>query len=300
MKVFDCTTFFNENLMLDIRFNILDKFVDKFVITEALFSHSGVKKKLNFNINNYRDFKKKIIYVPVSNEPDDIIYDSEKNNIKIENNSNARQNAIKRIAYQRDKLKLGLEEADDEDYVFYSDNDEIPKYENINLEKNESKLVVFKEKLFYYKFNLLCDRIDWFGTKGCKKKNLKSFSWLREIKGKNYSKFRFDTFLSKNKYINVNIVNDGGWHFSQLKSPEDIKEKLISDEMHFEHKLSMNNMSNIEDMIKRKVINYDHKAKTTSYKYSKEFKLKTLSLDYMPLYIKNNLKKYSEWFDLDV
>jgi len=59
-------------------------------------------------------------------------------------------------------------------------------------------------------------------------------------------------------------------------------------------------MSSIEDMIKRKVINYDHKAKTTSYKYSKEFKLKTLSLDYMPLYIKNNLKKYSEWFDLDV
>jgi len=146
MKVFDCTTFFNENLMLDIRFNILDKFVDKFVITEALFSHSGVKKKLNFNINNYRDFKKKIIYIPVNNEPNDIIYDSEKNNTKIENNSNARQNAIRRIAYQRDKLKLGLEEADDEDYVFYSDNDEIPKYENINLEKNESKLVVFKQK----------------------------------------------------------------------------------------------------------------------------------------------------------
>ena len=78
MKVFDCTTFFNENLMLDIRFNILDKFVDKFVITEALFSHSGLKKKLNFNINNYRDFKKKIIYIPVNNEPNDIIYDSEK------------------------------------------------------------------------------------------------------------------------------------------------------------------------------------------------------------------------------
>ena len=300
MKVFDCTTFYSENLMLDVRFNVLDKFVDKFVITEALYSHSGDKKKLNFNINNYKDFKKKIIYIPVNNEPEDIIYNSERDNVKTESNSNARENAIKRISYQRDKLTLGLEEADDNDYIFYSDNDEIPKYQNINLEETKSKIIIFKQKLFCYKFNLLCDRTDWFGTKGCKKKDLKSFSWLREIKGKSYPKFRLDTLFSKNKYTNVNIVNDGGWHFSQLKSPEDIKEKLTNDENHFEHKLSMKQMSTIEDMIKRKVINYDHKANSTAYKYSKEFKLKTLSLEHMPLYIQNNLKKYSEWFDLEV
>ena len=59
MKVFDCTTFFNENLMLEIRFNILNKFVDKFVIAEAKYSHSGEKKKLNFDINKFSEFKKK-------------------------------------------------------------------------------------------------------------------------------------------------------------------------------------------------------------------------------------------------
>ena len=48
MKIFDCTTFFNENLMLEVRFNILDKYVDKFVVVESKYSHSGEKKKIKF------------------------------------------------------------------------------------------------------------------------------------------------------------------------------------------------------------------------------------------------------------
>ncbi len=60
MKVFDCTTFYSENLMLEVRFNILNKFVDKFVVVESKYSHSGKKKELNFDINNFKDFKKKL------------------------------------------------------------------------------------------------------------------------------------------------------------------------------------------------------------------------------------------------
>ena len=60
MKIFDCTTFYNENLMLEARFNILNDFVDKFVISEARYSHSGEKKKLNFDFNRFREFKKKL------------------------------------------------------------------------------------------------------------------------------------------------------------------------------------------------------------------------------------------------
>ena len=59
MKIFDCTTFFDENLMLEVRFNILNSFVDKFVITESKYSHSGDKKKLNFNYHKFYEFKKK-------------------------------------------------------------------------------------------------------------------------------------------------------------------------------------------------------------------------------------------------
>ncbi len=62
MKIYDCTTFYSEHMMMDVRFNILDKHVHKFVVIESLFSHSGAKKKLNFDINNYPKFKDKIIY----------------------------------------------------------------------------------------------------------------------------------------------------------------------------------------------------------------------------------------------
>ena len=44
MRIFDCTTFYDENLMLEVRFNILNEYVDKFVIIESAYSHSGKKK----------------------------------------------------------------------------------------------------------------------------------------------------------------------------------------------------------------------------------------------------------------
>ena len=60
MKIFDCTTYYKEDLMMEVRFNILNKYVDKFVISEAKYSHSGERKKLNFDINKFSEFKKKL------------------------------------------------------------------------------------------------------------------------------------------------------------------------------------------------------------------------------------------------
>jgi len=74
MKIFDCTTYYNEDLMLEVRFNVLSKYVDKFVISEARYSHSGEKKELNFDINKFLKFKDKIIYKIVDKEPNNIIY----------------------------------------------------------------------------------------------------------------------------------------------------------------------------------------------------------------------------------
>ena len=298
MKIFDCTTFFNENLMLEVRFNILNKHVHRFVVAEAKYSHSGEKKKLNFDIRKFQEFKKKIIYLTIDNEPADVIYER-KNGILHEEGVNMRTNSIKRIAHQRNKLLDGLSEAKNHDYIFYSDNDEIPNFNNINFEKNKSKIIIFKQKLFYYKFNLFCDRVDWYGTKGCQKKDLLSFSWLREIKTKKYPFFRFDTLLSKTKYTDVKIVQNGGWHFSQLKNPKDLEAKLLNQEHHDEYKLAKKNLPSVEDLIKRKTIVYDHLAKSTDYKFSKEFKLKTIPIDHMPLFLKTNVDKYSEWFDFE-
>ena len=298
MRIFDCTTFFNENLMLEVRFNILNKYVDKFIVAEAKYSHSGEKKKLNFDIKKFPEFKKKIIYIVIDNEPENIIY-QEKDNNKFEKKEDMRMNSIKRIAYQRNKIINYLDEANEEDFIFYSDNDEIPKFENLDLEKIQNKIVIFKQKLFYYKFNLYCDRVDWFGTKGCQKKKIVSFSWLREVKAKKYPFYRFDTLFSKTKYKNVSIVDDGGWHFSQLKTPKDIEIKLLNQEHHDEYRLAKKALPSIAELIKRKSIVYDHKAKSTDYKFSNEFKLKTLSMDDMPLFLKKNENKYSEWFDFE-
>jgi len=297
MKVFDCTTFYNENMMLELRFNILNPYVDKFVITESKYSHSGEKKKLNFDINKFKDFKKKINYIVVENEPNNL-FDETRIHLDKSGNNQIRENSIKRIAFQRDNLMPGIEEADNDDYIFYSDNDEIPRFENINLEKNKNKIIAFNQKLFYYKFNLFCDRIEWHGTRGCKKKHLKSFTWLRDLKIKNYPIYRIDTLFSDTKYTNIKIVKNGGWHFSQVKSPEDIYKKLTNSEDHAEFKANKQTLSDIKDMVKRKVINFDHQAKSKDYKYSNEFKLKTLPIKDMPIFIQKNSDKYSEWLDL--
>ena len=298
MKIFDCTLYYDEDLILEVRFNMLNKYVDKFVISESKYTHSGNKKKLNFNINKFPEFRKKIIYLVSDNEPENLLYEK-KDNILFEKADHRRINSIKRIAYQRNRLMEGLNEADDEDFVFYSDNDEMPNFTNFDFEANKNKIVLFKQKLFYYKFNLLCDRVDWYGTKGCKKKNLISFEWLRQIKTKKYHFLRFDTFFSESKYTNIKIVEDGGWHFTRLQTPEDIHSKELNAEHHDEYRLAKKDASRVAELIRKKSIDYDHKSKTTDYKFSKEFKLKTLSMESMPLFLQQNVNKYSEWFDLE-
>ena len=161
------------------------------------------------------------------------------------------------------------------------------------------------QKQFYYKFNLFFDRISWFGTKGCKKKNLLSLSWLRDIKPKRYPNYRLDTIFSNKKFMSVKMIEDGGWHFSQLKSPKDIQIKNLNSEGHEEYKRQQysqqdgKNLDYITDLVKRKKIDYDHKAGAGEYKYSKEFSLKTVSMNYMPAFLQKNSNKYFEWFDFD-
>ena len=165
MKIYDCTTYFNEPLIMDVRFNILNEHVTKFIIVESAYSHSGAKKKINFDKNLYPQFKDKIKHIIVDKEPENIL-DIDNADIDI----NKRTNSILRISLQRNEALKACKEASEEDYIFYSDNDEIPNFNEINFYKNKSKFIIFEQKLFYYKFNLLNDRIFWYGTKGAKKK----------------------------------------------------------------------------------------------------------------------------------
>jgi beta-1,4-mannosyl-glycoprotein beta-1,4-N-acetylglucosaminyltransferase len=216
MKIVDCTTYHSEDLMMDVRFNILNKYVDKFVVTESKFSHSGNPKPLKFNINNFPKFKDKIKYLVIENEPKDII---QKNNIS---SSEKRINSILRIEQSYDYMMESIDDASDNDLICYSDNDEIPNFDSEQFKKSKKNIFVFKQLFFYYKFNLFYDLMPWYGTKACKKKNLISLSWLRNLKNKKYPIWRLDTLFSKTKQSGLEIIDDGGWHFTNVKTAKDI------------------------------------------------------------------------------
>ena len=297
MKIYDCTLYYDEDLILEARLNILNQYVDKFIICEATFTHSGRKKKLNFDIKKFSKFKDKIIYTIQDTEPNTIIYEDLSK--KIETPKNWRANAVKRIAHQRNKLLDEVNHnANSDDIILYSDNDEIPNLNNIDIFNEKSKIVIFEQDLYYYKFNLLCDRIKWYGTRAIKKKNLINFEWLRQIKPKKYPFYRFDTILKKDKYTNVKIVKDGGWHFTRIISPEEIHKKELDAEHHDEYRASNKNPDRIKDLIRRRMIDHDHLADSREKKFGKEFPLIQVEINQMPEYIKNNQEKYLEFLDL--
>ena len=295
MKIFDCTLYYDEDLILETRLNILDKHVDKFVICESTFTHSGKEKKLNFDIKKFSSFKNKIIYLINDTEPKNLVY-SQNNK---ESPEQMRPNAMKRIANQREFLLNGLQEADDNDLILYSDNDEIPNPETLNENLLKEKISIFEQKLFYYKFNLLYEKIFWYGTRACRKKDLPKFEILRLIKPKKYPFYRLDTLFKNNKRMDIQIIKNGGWHFTRVLSPDEIHQKELIAEHHDEYKLSKKSPEKIADLIKRRVIDHNPFVDSTENKYGKEFKLKQLSINDLPKYISQNIDKYRNFLDLD-
>ncbi len=294
MKIFDCTTYFDEALMMDVRFNILNEYVEKFIVVESKFSHSCKQKKLNFDINNYKKFKDKIIYLIIENEPEGLL---ELNN-NSEDIGNKRINSVKRIEQSYNFMINGIKNANDDDLILISDNDEIPNLDSQYFKNSKKNIFIFKQLFFYYKFNLLYDYIPWFGTKGCKKKYLKSFSWLKNIKNKNYPFWRFDAFFSNYKIRNLDIIEEGGWHFTNLKTPKQIFEKLSNYGHHNEFEISGITVEDIENQINKKVVSYNHKLdKVDPDKNRFEYKLKKINNDILPNYLVKNQKFLKEWFD---
>ena len=292
MKIIDCTSFYNEHMMYEIRLNVLNNKVDQFVVTESTYSHSGEKKKLNFDINNYPKFKDKIIYIVIDREPDGII--TENNNPTLQ-----RSNSLKRISLSYDESLKALKNFDDNDFIMLSDNDEIPNLNSYQFLKNKNNIVIFNQLFFYYKLNLLYDKMIWPGTKGCKKKVLKSLSWLKNIKLKKYPFWRIDTYFSETRQINLNIIEDGGWHFTNIMSPENMYEKFLNFGHHDEFKLSGLTINNIRDKINNREMFYDHFAdKSSTNKWKSNHKLKTVDLNNLPKYLSDNKEKYKDWFDL--
>ena len=153
--------YFDEDLVLDLRLNILNEKVDTFVIAEATKDHTGKEKKLNFDINNFPKFKDKITYVVVDDMPINLKYykkDWPVNHL--------------RDQHQRNALSKGYKNCSDEDLIMISDIDEIPDPNKIKEFKISNKYACFMQKNFQSKINLLniSDKY-WMGTKIIQKKN---------------------------------------------------------------------------------------------------------------------------------
>jgi len=214
--------FFDEEMLLDLRLNIMDKYVDKFVITEATYTHSGSVKKLNFDINKFSKFKDKIIYIVVDKQPQDLFKINESDNDKHDTRGQKLVlNGYKRDNYQRQMAQQALHNIEPDDWIIINDIDEIPDLRNVNFKEIKNKFVIFEQQIFYYKFNLLYPNVSWYGSKACKKKDFISPQWLRNVKHKKYPLWRFDTIFSKKKYTNIIHINNGGWHFTNIKSATD-------------------------------------------------------------------------------
>ena len=288
--------FFDEEMLLDLRLNILDKFVDQFVIVESSYTHSGKEKKLIFDINKYSKFKEKINYIILKDPPEGIeVINS--NDSEDEISRKEILNALKRENLQRDTILNGLKDADSNDWIIVSDLDEIPDLTKVNFNKIKNKIIFFKQKVFYYKLNLELKTLRWIGTKACRKKHLKSPQWLRNIKDKIYPKWRIDILFSEKKYNDIFFIENGGWHFSFVKKPEDIEKKLRSYLHHREYDIDPIGIEKIQNLINSKSVIYDHRVDQTQYKFGGGQKLEKIDLELLPKHISSNKEKYLDWLE---
>ena len=268
MKIYDCFSYLDEDLLLDLRLNILNDHVDYFVIVEGNKTWQNNPKKFKFKLDNFKKFKDKIIYIPVSDLPDG-------------------QNPYLRENYQRNSILRGLKNSSDDDFIIISDLDEIPNPEQLINFKKELRYAVFKQMHFYYKLNLQSQKNPfWYGSRICVKKYLKSPQWLRELKFKKRPFWRFDKFRLNN------IIENGGWHFCNLKSPKDLLYKYrnlceTNDPFIFKEKIDSKylNEQEIEFRINKGLDIIGRSEKYEKIDISKKY----------PKYILENINQYKNW-----
>jgi len=296
MKIFDCFMFFDEEQILDLRLNVLNKTVDFFVIVESIYNHRGEKRELIFDKNKFSKFKNKIIYI-IHDEIPKQVETVNQNDSESEKNRKYIMNAVYRENSQRNYISQGIKEAEKNDIILISDVDEIPKFENINFREITNKIIMFKQYMFHYKYNLVLPNFKWTGTKAVRKKNLISPQWLRNTKDRNYPIYRIDTFFSKKKYNNIKIIEDGGWHFSNIKTPKMLNHKFRSYLHHIEFDKAKINENDIQKLINNKQAVYNLAVDQRGSKVGNGAILENFDNKKLPLYIQNNIEKYRDWLN---
>ena len=263
-KILDCITFFDNNFMFQIRYNILVNIVDYFVVCESLFDHKGNPKKKNFIWKDEYN-KNKIKY------------------FLLEKPFPKKTNPWENQAIQREFLLSSTDFANDDDYIFFSDPDEIPRPEILNNFRLDKKYGIFLQDCFNYKFNLFNKHESpWEGTRVAKKKDLKSIDFMRQkIKSKNLNY----SFLRIDKEKNIQIFDKAGWHFNNIMSYEKISLKLKT----FAH-------TEFSDDIFSSIENIKNKIDQQTDLFNRGHKYQKVKFDnFFPKYIVENKEKFKEW-----
>jgi beta-1,4-mannosyl-glycoprotein beta-1,4-N-acetylglucosaminyltransferase len=268
MKIFDSIIYLDEDFLLDLRFNILNNIVDYFVVVESNKTWQNNKKNFNFNIEKFQKFSKKIIYIKVEDMPEG-------------------ENPWLRENFQRNCIMKGLLKANDEDLIIISDADEIPNPEQILKFDLKKKYGVFEQKQYYYKLNLLnISNPIWRGSKACIKKYLKSPQWLRELKIKNRPFWRIDKINLKYS------IENGGWHFCNLKTPEQLLFKYKNLCEYKDNYVFFNNID--ESFLDKKIIEENIKNQKDLIGRNDTFKKQSIDINY-PKYILDNIELFKLW-----
>jgi len=267
MAIYDCFQFFNEEHILDLRFNILNEYIDFFVFVESTTDHQGKPKKLNFDSKKFKKFNNKIVYIVVDDTAEAI------KRYHVEGESLVEQ-------HQRNSIMRGLKNCRGDDLIILSDVDEIPDPNKLNLFNKKNKYAVFSQKMFNYKINLLNEtENNWHGSKICLKKDLKSPQWLRNLKFKKYPFWRID------KLKNLQIIENGGWHFAYLQSPENILKKIKSSSHGEFDNIDFANLENIKEKISMEKDIFDRGISYKKVQIDNSF----------PKYIVDNKEKLNKW-----
>ena len=263
-KIIDCITFFDENYIFDFRYNVIKNFVDYFVICESKYDHRGKPKKINFDLDKkYSDSKIKHIVLEKPFPKDTNLWQNQ--------------------AIQREFILENINFADGDDYIFFSDPDEIPNPEILKNFSLKKKYGIFMQNFYNYNFNLFnSHESPWEGTKVCKKKNLKSIDFMRQkVRAKNlkYSFIRFD------KEKNLEIFLEAGWHFNNVMDPEKISLKLKTFAHSEYSKISFSSPEIIKNKIENKIDLFDRGEKYQAVEIDNTF----------PEYLRNKLEKYKKF-----
>jgi beta-1,4-mannosyl-glycoprotein beta-1,4-N-acetylglucosaminyltransferase len=270
-KIYDCIPFYQSNLLFELRVKTLDHLVDYFVVCEATKTHAGETKNLNFNQKKFNKLTNKIRYIVIDDMP------------KI---GSIKNDKYPLYNYQINQLKKGIQDANENDLILVSDEDEIPNPETIqNFNYNKFKYGIFMQKVFYYKLNIYNETESsggkWPGSRICMKKDLNEFSKFRALKTKN----KFSPFWKFWKEKSIDLVSNGGWHFTYLMEYSKIAEKIKASEHSEFNKEEFTNVSKIKNRVENLIDPFE-----------RNYKLKKIDINEgFPSEVVKNKHLYKDW-----